>query len=156
MKILINHVGYLSREAKRAVFQGSAADKPQGFALVGNNGSPVFSGGAGKAGEVANWKTGYYWVLDFSAFKGEGRFTIRVDLGGGTVVVSDEFEIRQNLLTMRLLSAAGLPLQPWPPRPGISTPAGILPKRNTSMRPGRYGSIWRPTTKSIPMTVNGI
>jgi hypothetical protein len=106
MKILINHVGYLSLEAKRAVLQGSATDKPQGFVLVGNNGSQAFSGGVLRVGEVANWKTGHYWILDFSAFKGEGKFTIRVDMGD-SILISDEFEIRLNLLTMRLLSAAG-------------------------------------------------
>jgi hypothetical protein len=105
MKILINHVGYISHAAKRAVLQGVTTDNPGSFSIIDSAGGLVYRGESVKAGEVADWKTGCYWTLDFSSVENEGRYIMRVDTGNGTAC-SDEFEIRRALLTMRLLSAA--------------------------------------------------
>jgi hypothetical protein len=106
MKILINHAGYFSHAAKRAVLQGTASDNPGGFSLLDAKGNVLLRGEPVRAGEVANWKTGCYWTVDFSSVENEGRYVIRLDTENGHVC-SDEFEIRRALLTMRLLSAAG-------------------------------------------------
>jgi hypothetical protein len=55
---------------------------------------------------VSNWKTGSYWRADFSSVVQEGCYRVVVETGKGPLV-SDVFEIRDSLLTMRMLSAAG-------------------------------------------------
>jgi hypothetical protein len=106
MKILVNHLGYSARGPKKAVFQGKPGDNPQKFCLVNEAGKEVFRGEPQKHGEVANWKTGFYWTADFSPVEAEGRYTIQAETGNGTVC-SDVFEIRLSLLTMRMISAVG-------------------------------------------------
>jgi hypothetical protein len=106
MKVLINHLGYSSRGPKKAVLQGNREDTPQRFCLVNSGGEEVFRGEPLQCGEVANWKTGFYWTADFSPLEGEGKYRLRVDLGKDALY-SDEFEIRRSLLTMRMISGVG-------------------------------------------------
>ena len=105
MEILINHLGYDAGGRKTAVYQGKREDGPVRFSLCREDGTAVFEGAPVEWGEVAQWKTGYYWTLDFSEWKGEGAFRISLETTSGTVV-SDSFEIRQTLVTMRLINAA--------------------------------------------------
>lgn len=106
MELLINHLGYDASGKKMAVYQGKIEDYPEGFKLCKADGPVVFEGEVKEWGTVAQWETGYYWTLDFSEWKGSGKFQLYLDTKVGTVK-SDVFEIRESLITMRLLNAAG-------------------------------------------------
>jgi hypothetical protein len=104
MGILINHLGYSSRGPKKAILQGG--DNPRSFSVVNREGAELFSGALRSHGEVGRWKTGLYWSADFSPLTQEGFYRVVVETGKG-VLRSDEFEIRDSLITMRMLSAVG-------------------------------------------------
>jgi hypothetical protein len=104
MKVLINHLGYSSRGPKKAILQGG--ETPLGFSLVDRDGAEVFRDKPKSHGEVANWKTGFYWSADFSPVTKEGFYRVVVETTAGAIS-SDVFEIRDSLLTMRMLSAVG-------------------------------------------------
>lgn len=105
MEVLVNHLGYDAGGRKTAVYQGKREDRPVHFCVRREGGETVFEGTPAECGEVAQWNTGYYWTLDFSDWKGEGVFCICLETSFGTVV-SESFEIRQSLITMRLINAA--------------------------------------------------
>ena len=105
MEVLVNHLGYDADGRKTAVYQGKREDRPVHFCVRREGGETVFEGIPTECGEVAQWNTGYYWTLDFSDWKGEGVFCICLETSSGTVV-SESFEIRQSLITMRLINAA--------------------------------------------------
>ena len=69
MEILINHLGYDAGGRKTAVYQGKREDGPVRFSLCREDGTAVFEGAPVEWGEVAQWKTCYYWTLDFSEWK---------------------------------------------------------------------------------------
>ncbi len=106
MELLVNHLGYDASGKKVAVYQGKKEDCPGGFKLHKADGPVVLEGEVKEWGTVAQWKTGYYWTLDFSEWKGSGKFQLHLETKGGTVK-SDVFEIRESIITMRLLNAAG-------------------------------------------------
>ena len=100
MKILVNHMGYSVNGYKKVVVQ-CHGDTPAGFAIINEKGEEVYTGNLKHEGMVANWKTGDYYVGDFSDMSVEGVYRIKVEN-----VVSDTFEISEFLLTMRMLNAA--------------------------------------------------
>jgi hypothetical protein len=106
VQVLVNHLGYSSGSPKKAVLQGKTGDKPLGFSLVNRGGAEIYRGGLQSRGEAANWKTGCYWSADFSSVNGEGFYRVVVETEGGPVS-SDVFEIRDSLITMRMISAVG-------------------------------------------------
>ncbi len=106
MILLTNHLGYDSKGTKRAVYQGSEEDNAGLFEVVDCSKKIVFSGKANFCGEVAGWKTGCYWTLDFEGLEEPGSYYIRLNTATGTVE-SAVFEIQDNLITMRMINAAG-------------------------------------------------
>lgn len=103
--ILTNHLGYDAKDFKKAVYQGEKEDRAGIFRVIDKHGKTVFSGQAKEYGEVANWKTGYYWTLDFSDVNEKGDYRIELDTAKG-VVSSFPFSIHDYLNTMRLINAA--------------------------------------------------
>lgn len=106
MILLTNHLGYDSKGTKRAVYQGCEEDNADLFEVIDFNKKTVFSGKADFCGAVAGWNTGYYWTLDFGSLEEPGSYYIRLSTANGTVE-SAVFEIQDNLITMRMINAAG-------------------------------------------------
>lgn len=105
MKVLINQLGYDTAGSKRAVYQGSQKDRAGRFVVRRADGKECYCATAQESGTVANWNTGYYWTLDFSELKESGTYRIYLETTE-QVVCSDEFEIEDYLVSMRLLNAA--------------------------------------------------
>ena len=96
IRILVNHLGYDSRAAKQAVIEAPESAGLTSFALLdagirspagpaaefaGNPDAgvrPAFEGTVRKVGPVDGWKGRYFWLADFSAFAGRGRFRLLV------------------------------------------------------------------------------
>ncbi|MDR1971335.1 MAG: glycoside hydrolase family 9 protein [Treponema sp.] len=106
MKVLTNHLGYSTAGPKKAVLQGRPEDRPQGFVLLDAEQGEVLRGTLREHGTVARWNTGFYWTADFSELRAEGTYVLRADTAGGQVF-SGEFEIRDKLITMRMINAVG-------------------------------------------------
>lgn len=103
--LLVNHLGYDTKDPKRAVYQGDKEDCAGQFHVLNEEGESILSGEAREIGAVANWKTGYYWTLDFSALQTPGIYTLSLQTAKGTQR-SFPFEVRDFLLTMRTVNAA--------------------------------------------------
>lgn len=103
--ILTNQIGYDSNDFKKAVFQGKKEDKAGNFQVLNKSGDVVYTGVAKECGEVANWKTGYYWTMDFSDVTEPGDYIINLETAGGNVK-SFPFSIHPYLNTMRMINAA--------------------------------------------------
>lgn len=104
MQILTNHMGYLSGDYKKAVFQGEESVSVHSFCLADADGNVVYRGEAEKCGSVARWNTGYYWTMDFSDFVQEGQYVIRLETSEG-MVRSFPFDITGRFQDMRMLNA---------------------------------------------------
>lgn len=100
MEILVNHVGYSSKGCKKAVVQ-CHGEAPEKFAVLDKKGTVVYEGQLKHEGTVANWQTGDYYVALFDDLCTEGVYRVKVD-----DCVSEEFEIKDFLITMRMLNAA--------------------------------------------------
>ncbi|MDO5602444.1 MAG: glycoside hydrolase family 9 protein, partial [Oscillospiraceae bacterium] len=103
--ILVNHLGYDAKDPKRAVYQGEKNDCAGRFAILNEKGEPVYSAEAHECGEVAQWKTGYYWTMDFSSLQQPGVYSLTLETAKG-IQRSFPFEIQDFLLTMRTVNAA--------------------------------------------------
>lgn len=100
MKILVNHMGYSANGSKKLVVQ-CQGESPAEYVIVTGNNEVVYTGTLRHEGTVANWKTGDYYVGDFSDFSMDGVYRIRV---GNEI--SEDFEVRDYLITMRMINAA--------------------------------------------------
>jgi len=96
MKILINHLGYGKYGYKKAIVQTTEEFQVKEF-VIKDAGSDrtVFSGQAGKAERVYDWRNWFFSRLEFTEFSGYGEFYILISVGR-VVVRSEEFEIRDN------------------------------------------------------------
>jgi hypothetical protein len=107
MTVFTNHLGYSSRGVKKALLQAGAGSHPGAFrVLEAASGREVFSGEARPRGSVQGWGRAAYWELEFSGLRGEGSYLVVVDAEGGAVR-SQSFEIRETLLSIRMISAVG-------------------------------------------------
>ncbi|WP_225048245.1 glycoside hydrolase family 9 protein [Lacticaseibacillus kribbianus] len=104
MQILINQIGYQKDLPKRAVVQSASVPTATQFTLLDATGTVVFTGTVAPVGPVAHWHTGQYATLDFSAFRGTGRFVLRLT-EGEQVVDSPRFTIDTGSMALRLTSA---------------------------------------------------
>lgn len=104
VKVLTNQVGYETSAWKQAVVSAHKKMDISSFELLSlKNDSVVFSGKAVYKGPVAHWKDWQFWTLDFSDFKQEGNYYLKVDADGG-VACSYPFEINKEILERRTLS----------------------------------------------------
>ncbi len=78
MKILTNHLGYDSRSPKRAVIQAETDFEAQTLDLVDASGKVAARYRSIPAGSVAGWTQGSFHTVDFSDFKTEGEYYLRV------------------------------------------------------------------------------
>lgn len=104
MHVYTNHMGYNARGSKKAVFQGEEGVAASAFRVLDQAGKTVYEGVPAKVGTVANWRTGYYWTLDFTPVEALGAYTIEVDTALGAQR-SLPFEIAGCIRDMRLLNA---------------------------------------------------
>lgn len=100
MKILTNHLGYSLNGKKTFVVQCNAEEKPSRFRIVDSCFNTVYTGSLKEYGSVLNWNTGYYFTGEFSSLAKEGSYYIRIGN-----LQSQKFEIREHLITMRMLNA---------------------------------------------------
>src|SRR5579863_9944514 len=78
IKILVNHIGYEPDAPKHAVVLGHATDKITAFSVIDEaTGKSVLSGKAVMAGPVDHWKDWYFWTVDFSPIKKEGKYWVQ-------------------------------------------------------------------------------
>jgi len=110
-RILTNHIGYDSCFSKKAIFQSDKNPEVLGFCLVDEKtGEEVFNGSAVKAGAVAKWNKGEFWVLDFSGFSPDekqyySRFYNVIVKTGKEKIVSPPFEIYADVIAHSTLSS---------------------------------------------------
>lgn len=101
--VLVNHLGYDSRGAKRAVIQARAPDEPTAlpreFVLRDDSDREAWRGPLRRAGAVEGWRDRWFWTADFSAFRTPGRYR----LAAGPFV-SEPFQIQAGLLGDACLS----------------------------------------------------
>lgn len=102
--VLVDQVGYDTHAVKQALVQTADGDHPKGFEVIDTaTGKTVLHGTLKPAGTVAHWKTGHYYLADFSALASPGQYrvTTRVD---GKPVQSFAFEVQSNVLERHTLS----------------------------------------------------
>lgn len=105
MRILTNHMGYSSKDFKKAVFQGEESIKVFKFSVMNmESNRSVYEGKPEAVGEVASWQKGYFWVLDFSKVQEEGSYRISLDTDRG-IINSYPFEIKEYLLPLKMISS---------------------------------------------------
>ena len=102
-KIFINHIGYDVHGSKKFVLEASEHMEFSTFCILDEHRNQVYEGNIVKAGSVDRWKDWFFRTGDFSDFQREGRYRIAVRTNFGEIV-SEEFEIRRNLLAERCLS----------------------------------------------------
>ena len=107
MQVLTNHLGYASKDPKKAVFVAEEGVRAGAFRVMrAADGEAVFTGETQPHGAVARWNKGNHWTMDFDSVRGEGRYFVEVHTDRGPVR-SQVFEIREKLLSMRLINAVG-------------------------------------------------
>lgn len=104
MDILLNHMGFSAKSAKKAVLQCQQGEKPDRFCVLDSHNNEVASGTPQYIGPVANWSTGIYWVVEFSELAMPGDYCLAI-YTGNEKQLSPAFEISEHLLTMRMLNA---------------------------------------------------
>jgi len=99
MRIFVNQIGYRPKDVKTAILNTKSKQDLSNFCIIDNTSEKtVFEGAIEYAGEVANWKKGHFYKLDFSAFSGQGQFYIKVE-----DAVSFPFEIRTCILDFEMM-----------------------------------------------------
>ena len=106
VQVLVNHIGYDVDSPKRAVFQGTKEIKAVSFEVrtYNDEGKTVYSGTPVEVGEVANWKTGYYYTMHFDEVKDFGKYYVAVKAADGSEYKSFPFMISGSVLEYRTLS----------------------------------------------------
>ncbi len=92
--VITNQVGYERIGTKTAILQNTLDyTDTASFILTNSAGQTVFKNKLGNSQQVVGWKNRFFRVADFSAFKQNGKF--RLKIGNKSSV---EFEIGDNLL----------------------------------------------------------
>lgn len=102
-QILVNHLGYECRLAKKAVIAAPAVPILERFILEDESGKTVLEGKMIGSGAVPGWKGRHFWIADFSRWRIPGRYRIAVSGPGGRIV-SDPFVIGDGVLADSCLS----------------------------------------------------
>lgn len=106
LQILTNHIGYDTGSTKQAVFQGAKDIFPTTFSVVNYNTScSIYTGTPKAVGEVDNWQTGFYYVLNFDEIKTEGKYYITMQTNKSEYK-SFPFVISYNVIEYKTLSTA--------------------------------------------------
>lgn len=116
IEILINHIGYDTRSAKKAVIKSRAGaglpERSLDFRVIGSeSGNTVYKGVARYIGAVARWRDWIFWSLDFSDLVKSGRFVIQVPASAAAtadttpLLMSAPFEVAEALLLLRTVPA---------------------------------------------------
>lgn len=104
VRVLTNHVGYESRNAKRAVVVAEGKPGIQSFQLIDTRtGKQVYKGAAIYSGPVQKWKNWQFWTIDFSPYTTEGIYKLEVTVAGRSIS-SYPFAIGKNVLSKATLS----------------------------------------------------
>lgn len=107
MKIFTNQLGYDCLATKSAVFMAEKKIDVSEFKLIDEiTGNISYQGSLKEYGEVDNWKTGYYYGIDFSEFKNCGKFFLNIKYEDKEIN-SYPFEISNDAFNRRTLSAVG-------------------------------------------------
>ena len=109
LQIHLNHLGYETRSAKRAILRGSRAAADPGRDLDflvkdSEKGAVELRAKARYCGPIAHWKDWLFWTLDFSELAKVGRFVIEMP-GAASGLRSEPFEIAEDLLVRRTVPA---------------------------------------------------
>ncbi len=100
---LVNHLGYTKAGVKRFVFQTASQSKPKSFSIIDLTEKVVFEGAFETlTGKVANWNTGYAYAGNFSDFKTNGQFKVRVFIEGAKID-SEPFKIADHQVAAECL-----------------------------------------------------
>lgn len=105
--VYVNQVGFDSRGAKIAVVGlPDKAIKPIAYQLIDAGSKKlVFKNLLGQAQQVPSWDAHqYFYEADFSAFKQKGRYQLKVDFNGKSVI-SAPFDIADNALATLTIPA---------------------------------------------------
>ncbi|MCY3018278.1 MAG: glycoside hydrolase family 9 protein [Planctomycetota bacterium] len=92
-QILVNHLGYEPRGAKRFVVQSSQEIELAQFQVLDGEGRVAFEGPLQKVGKVDGWTGRFFHQGDFSTLVQPGTYRIRVK-----DALSESFAIRERLL----------------------------------------------------------
>lgn len=108
LHIHLNHLGYDTRSAKRAILRGRSGSavpgrEPDFLVKDSEKGTAELRAKARYCGPVAQWRDWVFWSLDFSELARDGRFV--VEIPGAAALRSDTFEIAENLLVRRTVPA---------------------------------------------------
>lgn len=104
MIILYNHIGYDTKGPKRALLEfEKEVPSVEAFLVDRFSGETVLSLNTESQGAVSGWKDRFYFSMDFSDFCRPGVYQIASELRGN-MIVSDSFEIRDNLFLEETLS----------------------------------------------------
>ena len=104
-RILINHLGYEQRAAKKAVLAAGTLKNTKRFLLLRQpGGEAVYEGTLGSPGHVNHWKSGGFAVLDFSACESPGSYRLQVPHAAGTLL-SSPFVLERDLLWRQTVPA---------------------------------------------------
>ena len=101
--VLVNHVGYDCRAAKKAVIVAPEAAALERFKLLDESGREVLAGTVRRAGAVPGWQGRFFWSADFSGCRRSGVFRLVVS-GPAVRIASAPFAIRAGLLADTCLS----------------------------------------------------
>lgn len=97
--IRINQIGYEKNGPKTAVYESSSSSENLSeYNLLDSQSTVVKTGSVTKVGAVDGWSGRYFWTIDFSDFKDEGKYKLQV--GSET---SFEFEIKENIYFTKTL-----------------------------------------------------
>ena len=106
-QILTNQIGYDCGDTKSAVLQAEGPMTLGEFQVIRvSDGAAVCSGSAVEQGTVDRWETGYYYTLRFDQVREPGKYYIQIS-GNGETFRSFPFDIGENLLELRMISAVG-------------------------------------------------
>lgn len=106
-QILTNQIGYDCGDTKSAVLQAEGPMTLGEFQVIRvSDGAAVCSGSAVEQGTVDRWETGYYYTLRFDQAREPGKYYIQIS-GNGETFRSFPFDIGENLLELRMISAVG-------------------------------------------------
>lgn len=102
--LLVNHVGYTVKGAKKVVFQADAKLDGISFSVLSKSGEEVFSGVFTGTGQVDQWHTGNAYNGDFSSLDQPGEYYVQA-IVGGKEIKSHTFSIGKNQI-----STNGIPM----------------------------------------------
>ncbi len=104
IKILTNQVGYEPFGIKTAVIEAFQGDKIKNcFIKLYKNNKEVAAATPVKVGRVDQWKNWYFWTVDFSHVKQEGKYYIECETNRGPFF-SFPFLIQKNILERHTIS----------------------------------------------------